>query len=55
MNVPGDRNYLKIDDESILMNGCKEQDLFVQTMINNRVSKNSSVVSGNFSVGKYPQ
>ena len=55
VNVPGDRNYLKLDDESILMNGCEEQNFFVQTMINNRVSINSSVVSGNLSVGKYPR
>ena len=51
--VPGDRNYLDLDDESIVMSGCEEQEFIVQTMINNRVSTNSSVLSGNFSVGKY--
>ena len=55
VNVPGDRNYLKLNDESIVMSGCEEQNFIVQTMINNRVSINSSVVSGNLSVGTYPQ
>ena len=46
VNVPGNRNYVVI-----VLNGCEEE-FVVQAVINNELySENSSVVSGNFSVG----
>ena len=40
----------------MVLNGCEEQEFVVQAVINNELySENSSVVSGNFSVGKYSQ
>ena len=54
--VPGNRSYLLLDEEPVVLNGCEEQEFVVQVVINNELySENSSVVSGNFSVGKYSQ
>ena len=55
VNVLGSRS-LNLDDEPVLLNGCAEQEFVVQAVINNELySENSSVVSGNFSVGKCSQ
>ena len=51
-NVQGGRNYLDIDDTSIMRIGCEELEFVVQTIINSRPSGNSTAVSGNFYVGK---
>ena len=56
VNVPGNRSYLLLVEEPVVLNGCEEQEFVVQAVINNELySQNSSVVSGNFSVGKYSQ
>ena len=56
VSVPGNRSYLNLDDEPVVLNGCEEQEFVVQAVINNEFySENGSVVSGNFSVGKYSQ
>ena len=47
------RNYLDLDDEAVVLNGCEEQEFVVQAVIGSRVSENSSSVSGNFSVGEF--
>ena len=53
VNMPVDRNYLNLDDESIEINICKEQEFVVQAVVNNSHSENSSAVSGNFTDGEY--
>lgn len=52
ISVPGGRNYLDIDDKSIVRIGCEELEFVVQTIINSRLGGNSTAVSGNFYVGK---
>ena len=53
VNVPVDRNYLDLDDESIEINICEEQEFVVQAVVNNsHYSENSSAVSGNFTDGE---
>ena len=55
VNVPGSRS-LNLDNEPVVLNGCAEQEFVVQAVINNELySENSSVVSGNLSVGKCSQ
>ena len=54
VNVPVDRNYLNLDDESIDINTCKEQEFVVQAMVNNDLySENSLAVSGIFYDGEW--
>ena len=50
-DIPVGQNYLDLDDEAVLLNGCEEQEFVVQAVIGSRVSENSSAVSGNFYVG----
>ena len=52
VDIPVGQNYLDLDDEVIVLNGCEEQVFAVQAVIGSRVSENSSSVSGNFSVGE---
>ena len=53
VNVPVDRNYLNLDDESIEINICEEQEFVVQAVVNNgHHSENSSAVSGIFTDGE---
>ena len=53
VNVPVDRHYLNLDDESIEINICKEQEFVVQAVANNDLySENSSAVSGIFTDGE---
>ena len=47
------QNYLDLDDEAVVLNGCMEQVFVVQAVIGSSVSENSSSVSGNFSVGEF--
>jgi hypothetical protein len=50
VDIPVGQNYLDLDDEAVVLNGCEEQEFVVQAVIGSRVSENSSSVSGNFSV-----
>ena len=51
VNVPVDRNYLDLDDDSI--DSCDEQEFVVQAVVNNdHYSENSSAVSGIFYDGE---
>ena len=52
VTVPVDRNYLNLDDESIDINICKEQEFVVQAVVDNSHSDNSSAVSGIFTDGE---
>ena len=53
VTVPVDRLYLILDDESIEINICKEQEFVVQAVVNNDLhSENSSAVSGIFTDGE---
>ena len=52
VNVPVDRHYLDLDDESIDINICEEQEFVVQAVVNNSHSENSSAVSGIFTDGE---
>ena len=53
VNVPLDRLYLNLDDESIDINICEEQEFVVQAVVNNdHYSENSSAVSGIFTDGE---
>ena len=53
VNVPVDRLYLNLDDDSKETNSCDEQIFVVQAVVNNDLrSVNSSAVSGTISGGK---
>ena len=53
VNVPVDRLYLNLDDDSIVINICEEQTFVVQAVVNNdHYSENSSAVSGIFYDGE---
>ena len=52
VNVPVDSKNLNLDDESIEINSCNEQEFVVQAVVNNSHSDNSSAVSGNFTDGE---
>ena len=51
VDIPVGQNYLDLDDEAVVLNGCEEQEFVVQAVIGSRVSENSSAVSDNFPVG----
>ena len=53
VDIPVGQNYLDLDDETVVLNGCEEQEFVVQAVIGSRVSENSSAVSGNFFVGEF--
>ena len=53
VDIPVGQNYLDLDDEAVVLNGCEEQVFVVQAVIGSRISENSSSVSGNFSVGEF--
>ena len=53
VDIPVGQNYLDLDDEAVVLNGCDEQVFFVQAVIGSRVSENSSAVNGSFSVGEF--
>ena len=48
VDIPVGQNYLDLDDEAVVLNGCEEQEFVVQAVIGSRVSENSSAVSGEF-------
>ena len=51
--VPGNTNYLSLDDETLALNGCNEYEFIVQAVVNDELfSENSSIVRGNISIGK---
>ena len=52
VNVPVDRLYLNLDDDSKVIDSCEEQTFVVQAVVNNIHSDNSSAVSGTISGGK---
>ena len=53
VNVPVDRLYLNLHDESIELTSCAEQEFVVQAVVNNDLhSENSSAVSGIFFDGE---
>ena len=53
VDIPVGQNYLDLDDEAVVLNGCEEQEFVVQAVIGSRVSENSSSVSGNFCASEY--
>ena len=55
VDIPVGQNYLNLNDEAVVLNGCEEQVFVVQSVIGSRVSENSFPVSGNFSVGEFSQ
>ena len=51
--VPGNTSYLCLNDEALALNSYSEYEFVVQAVVNDELfSENSSVVSGNISVGK---